>query len=48
MLPDNYLRYIKVSSHLIILTDIQILGMSDFIKILFHVPQFIDQIGTQY
>ena len=48
MWPDNYLRYIKVSSHLIILTDIQILGMSDFIKILFHAPEFKDQIGSEY
>ena len=47
MWPDNYLRNIKVSSHLIILTDFQILGMSDLINILFHVPQFMDQIGSE-
>ena len=40
-------KIIKVSSHLIILTDFQILGMSDFINILFHVPQFMDQIGSE-
>ena len=40
-------KIIKVSSHLIILTDFQILGMSNFINILFHVPQFMDQIGSE-
>jgi len=47
MWPDNYLRYIKVSSHLFKLTDFQILGMSDLINILFHVSQFMDQIGSE-
>ena len=47
MWPDNYLCNIKVTSHLIILTDFQILGMSDFINILFQVPQFMDQIGSE-
>ena len=40
-------KFIKVSSHLIILIDFQILRMSDFINILFHVPQFMDQIGSE-
>ena len=40
-------KFIKVSSHLIILSDFQILRMSDFINILFHVPQFMDQISSE-
>ena len=40
-------KFIKVSSHLIILIDFQILGMSDLINIIFHVPQFMDQIGSE-
>ena len=47
MWPDNCLRNIKVSYLLIILIDFQILGMSDLINILFHVPQFMDQIGSE-